>query len=75
MIQHCITGLRAGNPVYVAYNWWGHALEVIAVEWDESKVYNLIWWLRNSHNESDIIKMEGNKAVPSEAYILTATEN
>lgn len=71
-IQHCITGLTRGFSVYVAYNWWGHALEIVAVQWDETLPNNLQWWLRNSHNEDDTIILTGSKAIPDEAYIFRA---
>lgn len=73
MIQHSISVLSTGTPLYVAYNWWGHALECVAVEWDESQPNNLVWVLRNSHNESDVIELTGSRGVPSEAYGIRAT--
>lgn len=73
MIQHCISILHTGTPPYVAYNWWGHALELVALEWDESEANNLVWILRNSHNEDDVIELTGSRAVPSEAYGLRAS--
>ena len=75
MIQHAISILRTGTPGYIAYNWWGHALSVVGVKWDESQVNNLIWLLRNSHDENDIIEMTGNRAVPDEFIGIRATEN
>lgn len=69
-IQHCITGLTRGFSIYIAYNWWGHALELVGVQWNESVPYNLEWWLRNSHNEDDIIIMTGQRAIISEGYIF-----
>lgn len=73
MIQHCVTGLVLGFPLYIAYNWWGHAVECVAVEWDETQANNLTWWIRNSHNEKNIIKLTGDRAVPSEAYVFRAS--
>jgi hypothetical protein len=68
MVKHAITMLCAGCPLYVAYNWWGHALMITGVIWDESLPYNVKWVLRNSHNESNVITMSGDRGVPSEAY-------
>lgn len=68
MIQHCVTVLHFSDPVYIAYNWWGHALELVGLRWDETQVNNLVWIIRNSHNEDDVIEMVGSRAVPDEAY-------
>lgn len=73
MIQHAVSVLATGTPMYIAYNWWGHALECCGVLWDETKPNNLVWQIRNSHNEDDIIEMTGSKAVPDEAYGLRAS--
>lgn len=73
MIQHSVSILATGTPLYVAYNWWGHALECVGVEWDESVAYNIVWVLRNSHNEADLIRLTGSRGVPSEAYGIRAT--
>ena len=73
MIQHSVSILATGTPLYVAYNWWGHALECVGVEWDESVAYNIVWVLRNSHNEADFIRLTGSRGVPSEAYGIRAT--
>lgn len=74
MIQHAISVLATGSPIYMAYNWWGHALECCGVRWDESISYeHLVWQIRNSHDESDIIEMSGSKAVFDEAFGFPAT--
>jgi len=73
MIQHAVTGLAVGGPGYCAYDWWGHALELVALEWDESVLWNTVWVLRNSHNEADVIRLHGRRAVPSELYIFRST--
>lgn len=73
MIQHCITVLHLGDPLYVALYWWGHALCVSGLLWDESELYNLVWLYRNSHNEDDVIEMVGRNAVPDEAFGPRAT--
>lgn len=73
MIQHSISILKTGTPMPIAYNWEGHALELCGVRWDERQVNNLVWQIRNSHNEADIIERVGKKAVPDEGYGYRAT--
>jgi hypothetical protein len=73
MIRHAISILCYGRSLYVAYNWWGHALECCGIIWDESETNNLIWHLRNSHGETTILPMTGNRAVPDEAYSVLST--
>lgn len=73
MIQHAISILATGTPGYIAYNWWGHALELVAVVWDESETNNLVWQIRNSHNEDDVIELTGSRAVPDELYGIAAS--
>jgi hypothetical protein len=72
-IQQCLTILATGRALYVAYNWWGHALEVCGMRWDESEQNNVVWILRNSHNENDVIELTGSKGVPDEAYGVRST--
>lgn len=72
MVQQCISILATGRPLYVAFNWWGHALETCAVEWDEKQRNNVVWVLRNSHAESDVIELTGQRGVPDEAYGVSA---
>ena len=73
MIQHCVSVLRTGTPVYIAYNWWSHALELVALEWDEGQKNDLVWVIRNSHDEDDVIRLTGDKGVPDEAYGLRSS--
>jgi hypothetical protein len=68
MIQHCLSILSYGRPLYGAWNWWGHAVAVVAIRWDESALNNIVWVLRNSHNEDDVIELTGSRGVPDEAY-------
>jgi hypothetical protein len=68
-IRHCATILAlTARPIYIAYNWWGHALELVGIRWDESKQNNVVWIIRNSHNENDFIELDGSKGEPDEAY-------
>jgi hypothetical protein len=74
MIQHCLSILAYGRPLQIAYSWWGHALNLVAIRWDETVVNNIVWVIRNSHNESDVIELVGSKGVPDEAYGFISTE-
>jgi hypothetical protein len=74
MIQHSISILNTAIAGYIAYNWWGHALELVALRWDETQVNNLIWVIRNSHDEDDVIELTGNRGVPDELYGLRASK-
>lgn len=73
MICQCLTILDASDPLYIAYNWWGHALELIGMHWDESQLNNVVWDIRNSHAEKDPIQLAGRKGVPDEAYGSAST--
>lgn len=72
-IQHYISLLCSGAAGYIAYNWWGHALQMVGVEWDESQPNNLIWVIRNSHNEDDFIRLTGSKGIADEMYGVIVT--
>ena len=73
-ILHCATILATtARPIYIAYNWWGHALELVGMRWDESKQNNIVWQIRNSHNENDLIELDGSRGVPDEAYGFVST--
>jgi hypothetical protein len=74
MVQHAISILATGTPLYIAYNWWGHALMCTGVKWAPRERNSLIWLIRNSHNEDDVIEMTGSRAVPDEAYGFRASK-
>lgn len=65
MMQHCLSILTYSRPLYIAYNWWGHALEMVGMRYDGDTLVKII---RNSHNEDDFIELEGQRSVPDEAY-------
>lgn len=73
MAGHIITLLCAGIPLYVAYMWWGHALQKSGVRWKEGAYLNLEWADTNSHNETEPIWNTGEKWVPYEAYGVPST--
>ena len=74
MVRHAVSCLCYGVPVYIAYNWWRHALELVGVRWDESQRNNVVWQIRNSHNEDDLIELTGSRGVPSEAFGFVSTK-
>lgn len=74
IIQHTVTLLSRGISCPNAFTWWGHALEVVAVWWDESVKNNIRWGIRNSHKESDIIEMTGDNAVSDEVWGYSASQ-
>lgn len=71
-IRQALTILRAARSLYVALAWWGHALSICGMEWDESSSTNITWLYRNSHNEDSLIRLKDSKGVPSEFYGLRA---
>ena len=73
-IRQAATILAAGRSLYIAYNWWGHALSCVGMIWDETKKNNVIWVIRNSHKEPDVIHMEGDKGVPDELYGIVSSK-
>ena len=73
MLRHCLSILCYGRPLYIAYNWWGHALDMVGMYWDESESYNIVCQIRNSHNEDDVIELTGSRMIPDEAYGFAST--
>lgn len=73
MLRHCLSILQNGTSCHIAYNWWGHALSLIGLIWDESQTNNVRWVIRNSHNEDTPIEMTGRRGVPDEAFGVHAT--
>ncbi len=71
MKQHCVSILCYGRSLYVAYNWWGHAVELVGILIRPDGTWE--WWISNSHNEPDIIVLTGTRAIPSEAYGFIST--
>jgi len=67
-ILQAATILGTGRPIYLAYNWWGHALMCTGMKWDEGEKNNVVWLIRNSHNENDVIEMTGDRGVPDEMF-------
>jgi hypothetical protein len=67
MAQQCASLLCQGDPIYNAFNWWGHSLTDMGVVWDTRYKHNLKWIAYNSHGDGRI-EMTGSKGVPDEAY-------
>ncbi len=72
MAQQCASMLVAGLPLYIAFNWWSHAIAGMGVVWDESEKHNLRWINWNSHGDGRI-EMTGSRGVPDEAYAVRVT--
>jgi hypothetical protein len=68
MIRQCLSILKTGRPLPAGYNWWGHATEVVGMEWDETQLHGIVWVIRNSHDEPDVIRLAGERGIPDEAY-------
>jgi hypothetical protein len=73
LIRYAISILGTGTSGLCAWHWMGHAQECAGVRWDESQANNLVWLIRNSHDEDDIIEMVGDRAVPDEFYGYVST--
>ncbi len=69
VICQCLTILATGRPLYVAYNWWRHALECVGMLYKDGRV---VWQLWNSHGDG-VIEIAGSRGVPDEAYGVRAT--
>jgi len=72
MISQALALLSTGRPCPGALDWWGHALPVVGMDWDESVSNNIVWKWWNSHDDG-IIEITGSKGVPDELYCVRAT--
>lgn len=73
MLQHAVTIACNGRPGYNAYNWWGHALDVVDWIWDPQEGWKCV--LRNSHNKAQLLILKGSRAIPDELYGFASTVN
>ncbi len=71
-VAQCVSLLLTPSPLYIAYNWWSHALMMAGLIWDETQKYNLRWVAWNSHNDGRI-ELTGSRGVPDEAYAPRST--
>lgn len=67
VIKQALAILRTGTPLYVALNWWSHALCIFGLTWDESQPNGIIWDYFNSHADGHI-QLVGSRGVPDEFY-------
>jgi hypothetical protein len=74
MLQHALSVLAYGRPLYIAYDWWGHALECVSMLWTENTYLNVTMEIRNSHGEKTLIKLDGSRCIFSEAYGFISTK-
>jgi hypothetical protein len=72
MISQALALLTTGRTCPGALRWWGHALPVVGMEWDESVANNIVWLWWNSHNDG-IIEITGSRGVPDELYCVRAS--
>lgn len=72
MLQQLLAILMTGTPGYIAYDWWGHALAAVGLEWDETQPNNVVVVDFNSHDDG-FIRIAGSRAVPDELYGVRAT--
>lgn len=68
IIRQALTILATGRPLYLAYDWWGHALCCCGLRWEKE----VIWQLWNSHGDG-VIELSGARSIPDEAYGVRAT--
>jgi len=73
MLQHCLSQLKLGVSLYSAWNRLFHAMSVVGLLWDETKYNNVVWQVRNSHNETEPIHMSGRNAEPDESFGFNST--
>jgi len=66
-VAQCVSLLLSPSPGYHAHNWWGHALMMAGLEWDDTQRHNLRWVNWNSHGDGRI-ELTGSKGVPDEFY-------
>lgn len=73
MLKQCVSLLLGAKvPGYIAYNWWGHALAMVGLKWDEKYSDNIVWLAWNSHGDG-LIELTGNRGIPDEFYGLRST--
>jgi len=67
-IRETLTALYLSCPIYGAHNYWSHALGHEAMFWDTGAPNNITIGHRNSHDNKDLLILEGTKATFDEAY-------
>lgn len=74
MVCQTLTCLINKCGGYVAFDWWGHALEQMAWLWTPGTYLNVSNVLHNSHDEDDFLILSGSKCIPDEFYGFLSTE-
>lgn len=72
IVQECISSLCYCRSIYIAYNWWGHALELVGIRYNKQK-RQWEWIISNSHNEPEPIILTGSRAEPDEAIVFVSS--
>ncbi len=70
MLQEAVTALLLGFPVYVGYNWAGHAVCLQEVLVANGK---LSFWTPNTWGPGQDWLLTGSKMIPDEAYVPRTT--
>jgi len=73
-IRETATSLYLSSPTYGAHNYWSHALGHEAIFNDSRAPYGVTIGHRNSHNNKDLLILEGTKATFDEAYPLISVK-
>ena len=72
MVRQCVSCLYYGSSIYVAYSWWGHAVELVSIRFNPN-TGQMEWVISNSHNEDDFIIMTGSRAEPDEGIVFVSS--
>jgi hypothetical protein len=72
--QEVLTALTMSAPIYIAHNYWGHALQIETMAWDTSAPNNILWGHLNSHRNNKVLWLEGSKGSPDESYPFISME-
>jgi hypothetical protein len=72
MLQHVVSILCYGRSLFVAYAWWGHAVEIVFVRYNkETRQWEV--GISNSHNEPEPIILTGSQSIPNEAIAFVSS--
>ncbi len=71
-VQYMLTMLANGKPLYVAYNWWSHALTNVGLNYNPRARHKVDVLAFNSHGDG-LITMEGSRGLPDEYYGIRST--
>jgi hypothetical protein len=57
MLRQSVSAICHGIGLYIAYNWWGHAVELVGYRMSSSGELETL--ISNSHNEDDMLVLKG----------------